>query len=136
MLGESSGLVRCAPITLPRRRSNVSGSATSRERRLMRAVRTQAVQFARRKVAHVIATASSGERILRDIGAEHVIDARVPDAAEKRKSFAPTGLNAILVLARGAVLEKCTGQLVDGGRLAYPNGVSPGPRKRAKVRRI
>lgn len=100
------------------------------------AVGTLAVQFARRTGAHVIATASSGEQTLRELGAEHVIDARAPDAVATLKSFAPNGLNAILALAGGAVLEKCAALLVKGGRLAYPHGVSPKPRKRAKVRNI
>jgi NADPH:quinone reductase-like Zn-dependent oxidoreductase len=102
------------------------------------AVGTLAVQFAKRKGARVIGTASSveGERVVRALGAAHVFDARAPNAPDRLKSSAPEGLNAILALAGGTALERCADQLVEGGRLAYPNGVSPEPRKRANVRVI
>jgi NADPH:quinone reductase-like Zn-dependent oxidoreductase len=103
------------------------------------AVGTLAVQFAaHHREAHVIGTASTagGEQTIRDLGAEHVLDPREPNAAERLRSLAPHGLNAILALAGGAVLEQCADQLVAGGRLAYPNGVTPEPRKRDNVRVI
>jgi NADPH2:quinone reductase len=102
------------------------------------AVGTLAVQFAKRHGTYVIATASSasGEQTMRDLGAQHVIDARAPNAAERLKSYAADGLNAILALAGGESLEQCADQLVEGGRLAYPNGVTPEPQKRPNVRVI
>jgi NADPH:quinone reductase-like Zn-dependent oxidoreductase len=45
-------------------------------------------------------------------------------------------LTAVLALAGGEKLERCIDQLVDGGRVAYPNGVEPEPRKRPKIKRI
>ena len=102
------------------------------------AVGTMAVQFAKRKGAHVIGTASSaeGERALRAIGIEHTFDPRADDAASRLKSIATRGLTAVLALAGGEKLERCIDQLVDGGRVAYPNGVEPEPRKRPKIKRI
>jgi NADPH:quinone reductase-like Zn-dependent oxidoreductase len=102
------------------------------------ALGTLAVQFAKRHGAYVIGTASSagGEKTLRELGATHVLDARAPNAPERLRAFAPEGLNAILALAGGDVLDKCSAQLVEGGRLAYPNGVSPAPRKRSRMRTI
>ena len=102
------------------------------------AVGTLAVQFARRHGAHVIATASgeSAAQSMRDLGAEHVIDARAPGAADRLRDFAPKGLHGIFALVGGDVLEQCADQLVDDGRLAYPNGVTPEIRKRKNVRVI
>jgi NADPH:quinone reductase-like Zn-dependent oxidoreductase len=102
------------------------------------AVGTLAVQFARRRDARVIATAttSGGERALRDVGAEHVFNPRAEDAAGRLKSLAPRGLNAALALAGGAELEQCLDQVVQGGRIAYPNGVTPEPHRRPHVRVI
>jgi NADPH:quinone reductase-like Zn-dependent oxidoreductase len=102
------------------------------------AVGTLAVQFARRRDARVIATAttSGGERAIRDVGAEHVFNPRAEDAAARLRALAPHGLNAALALAGGEALERCLDQVVAGGRIAYPNGVTPEPRKRANVRLI
>jgi len=102
------------------------------------AVGTLAVQFAKRTGAHVVATASPGrgEQTLHDIGIEQVFDPRAADAPERLRSFAPFGLNAVLAFAGGDVLERCIDQVVTGGRVAYPNGIEPEPRKRAKVRMI
>lgn len=102
------------------------------------AVGTLAVQFAKRHGAYVIATASSagGKQTARELGAMHVLDARMPNLAERLRAFAPEGLNAILALAGGEALEQCAKHLLEGGRLAYPNGVTPVPRKRSNVRLI
>jgi NADPH:quinone reductase len=102
------------------------------------AVGTLAVQFAKRRGAHVIGTATtaSGEQTVRELGADHALDVRAPDAPERLRTFAANGLNAILALAGGDALESCADQVVEGGRIAYPNGVSPQPRKRAHVRTI
>jgi NADPH:quinone reductase-like Zn-dependent oxidoreductase len=102
------------------------------------AVGSLAVQFAKRTGARVIATASQGraERTLHDIGIEQVMDPRAVDASERLRSFAPGGLNAILAFAGGEDLERCIDQLVPDGRVVYPNGIEPEPRKRPKVRMI
>jgi NADPH:quinone reductase-like Zn-dependent oxidoreductase len=102
------------------------------------AVGTLAVQFARRHGAHVIATASGeGEaKTMRNLGAEHVLDARASGAPERLRSFAPKGLNGILAFASGDVLEQCVDQLLDNGRLVHPNGVTPEIKKRENLRPI
>jgi len=102
------------------------------------AVGSLAVQFAKRTGAHVVATASPGraEKTLHEIGIEEVFDSRSADAAERLRSLAPGGLTAILAFAGGDDLELCIDQLVADGRVAYPNGIEPEPRKRPKVRMI
>ncbi|MGZ3332598.1 MAG: quinone oxidoreductase family protein [Gemmatimonadaceae bacterium] len=102
------------------------------------AVGSLAVQFAKRTGAHVVATASPGraETTLHEIGIEQVFDSRAVDAPERLRSFAPGGLTAVLAFAGGDDLEKCIDQLMPDGRVAYPNGIEPEPRKRPKVRMI
>jgi NADPH:quinone reductase-like Zn-dependent oxidoreductase len=102
------------------------------------AVGSLAVQFAKRTGAHVVATASPGraDTTLREIGIEQVFDPRAANASERLRSFAPGGLNAILAFAGGDDLERCIDQVVPGGRVSYPNGIEPEPRKRPNVRMI
>ena len=102
------------------------------------AVGTLAVQFAKRHLAHVIGTASGAgaETLVRELGADHVIDARADGVADKLRRLAPKGLDAVLALAGGDALERCLTLLRDGGRVAYPNGVEPVPRPRSGVRTI
>ncbi|HEY2026975.1 MAG TPA: NADP-dependent oxidoreductase, partial [Gemmatimonadaceae bacterium] len=102
------------------------------------AVGTLAVQFAKRHLARVIGTASgdAAETLVRELGADHVIDARADGAAEKLRRFAPKGLDAVLALAGGDALERCLTLLRDGARVAYPNGVEPAPRRRSGVRTV
>jgi NADPH:quinone reductase-like Zn-dependent oxidoreductase len=102
------------------------------------AVGTLAVQFAKRTGAVVIATASTvrGEKALHELGIEMVFDPRADDAPSRLTTFAPRGLTAVLALAGGDTLERCIDHVVEGGRVAYPNGVEPEPRKRAKIRAI
>jgi NADPH:quinone reductase len=102
------------------------------------AVGSLAVQFAKRTGAHVVATASPGraEATLHEIGIEQVFDPRAANAAERLRSFVPGGLNAILAFAGGDDLEQCIDHLVPDGRVAYPNGIEPEPRKRSEVRMI
>jgi NADPH:quinone reductase-like Zn-dependent oxidoreductase len=102
------------------------------------AVGTLAVQFAVHRRARVIAVASGSdaELLLERFGAETVVDGRKPGAVERIKEAAPDGLDAILALAGGPVLDACVDLVVADGRVAYPNGVEPAPKERAHVRRI
>ncbi len=102
------------------------------------AVGTLAVQFAKRHRARVIATASytEGAELLRKLGADRVFDARSSDAAELLRQAAPDGIDAALVLAGGETLEACLDLVRQNGRIAYPNGVWPEPRKRRKIQVI
>lgn len=99
------------------------------------AVGTLAVQFARRRRARVIGTGSGrdGAALLRKLGAHGVIDPRSDDAVEQLRALAPDGLDAVLVLAGGEVLEQFLEHVRPGGRVAYPHGVEPEPRRRPKV---
>ena len=95
-----------------------------------------AVQFARLRGARVLATASGrdGRALVRRLGAEAVVDARREDVAEAAKRFAPGGVDAVLAFAGGKALTRCLDALRKGGRLAYPHGIEPAPRKRRGLR--
>jgi NADPH2:quinone reductase len=100
------------------------------------AVGTLAIQFAKRRGAVVIATASgdSAKRLVRDLGADHALDARSDDAMTHLERFAPDGLDRVLALAGGSTLDRIIKRVKVGGRVAYPNGVEPEPRRREGVR--
>jgi NADPH:quinone reductase-like Zn-dependent oxidoreductase len=102
------------------------------------AVGTLAIQFAKRRGARVIGTASgdAAKTVVRELGADHTFDARSDDAMTLLERFAPEGLDAVLALAGGDALEQCIDRLRPHGRVAYPNGVEPEPRRRAGIRTI
>jgi NADPH:quinone reductase len=102
------------------------------------AVGTLAVQFAKRRGARVIGTARTGEAasVVRELGADAVVDARSPDVIEQLKAAAPEGLDAALALVGGPTLERCLDLVREQGRVAYPNGVEPEPRSRLDVQVI
>jgi NADPH:quinone reductase len=95
-------------------------------------VGTLAIQFAKFRGAHVLATGSGldGVELVREMGADLAIDGKHEDIKEAARRFAPEGVDAILALARGDALERALEALKRGGRLAYPNGVEPAPKKR------
>jgi NADPH:quinone reductase len=99
-------------------------------------VGTLAVQFARRKKANVIGTASgrAAATLVRKLGAEEVFDARGENAFERLRALAPNGIDAVLALAGGDALERCLDLVNPNGRVAYPNGVEPEPRRRSRLR--
>lgn len=100
------------------------------------AVGTLAIQFAKRLTVTVVGTASgpAAMKLARDLGADHVFDARDPDGLALLPSLAPNGFDKALVLAGGDQLERVLDHVNDGGRIAFPNGVEPEPRKRPNVR--
>jgi NADPH:quinone reductase-like Zn-dependent oxidoreductase len=100
------------------------------------AVGTLAVQFAKRHRACVVGMARGRDAtaLVRRLGADAVIDARSAAAAEQLQALTPNGLDAALALAGGDLLEQCLDLVRAGGRIAYPNGVEPEPRRRRKVR--
>ena len=100
------------------------------------AVGTLAVQFARHRGARVIATASgrSAQSALRRLGASAVVDARDPKLADELLKLAPDGIDAVLALAGGNELERCLAFVPRGGRVAYPNGIEPEPRRTRGIR--
>src|ERR1700760_4577600 len=99
------------------------------------AVGTLAVQFAKLRGARVmgIASGADGAALVRQLGATEAVDGRRDDLAAATTKFAPKGIDAVLALADGAALDVCLRALRDGGRLAYPNGVEPEPKKRAGI---
>jgi NADPH2:quinone reductase len=100
------------------------------------AVGTLAVQFAKRRGARVVATASgrAAQNLVRRLGADEVIDARRSRDIDRLGELAPDGLDAALALAGGRSLERCLKFVRNGGRIAYPNGIEPEPKKRSGVR--
>lgn len=98
-------------------------------------VGTLAVQFAKRRRARVLATASGagGVALVRRLGADMVVEGRSGDIVAAARGFAPDGVDAILALAGGPQLTHCLNTLRKGGRLAYPHGIEPAPRKRSGI---
>jgi NADPH:quinone reductase len=95
-----------------------------------------AVQFAKLRGARVLATASGpdGIALVRKLGADAAVDSRHGDIAGAAHEFAPEGVDAVLALAGGETLERCIDTLRKGGRLAYPNGIDPEPKRRRGIK--
>jgi NADPH:quinone reductase-like Zn-dependent oxidoreductase len=98
-------------------------------------VGTLAVQFAKLRGARVLATASGtdGVSLVRRLGADIVVEGRTGDIVATVRLFTRDGVDAVLALAAGKQLTRCLDALRKGGRLAYPNGIEPAPRKRKGV---
>jgi NADPH:quinone reductase-like Zn-dependent oxidoreductase len=94
-----------------------------------------AVQFAHLRGARVLATASGedGVKLARRLGAGTAIDGRHEDIAAAAHRFSPGGIDAILATAGGEALERAIDVLRQGGRVAYPNGIEPQPRRRSDI---
>ena len=100
------------------------------------AVGTLAVQFAKHRRARVLAAIRGRDAtaLVRRLGANAVIDTRRGDAPERLRRLAPDGIDAVLALAGGQALERCLRFVRPGGRMAYPYGVEPEPRRRQGIR--
>jgi NADPH2:quinone reductase len=98
------------------------------------AVGTLAVQFAKRLGARVIATGTGRKatRLVLGLGAAASFDARAGDAVERLRALAPEGLDAVLAFAGGPVLDRCLDLMKAEGRVAYPSGVEPEPKRRRR----
>lgn len=94
-----------------------------------------ALQFAKLRGARVLAIASGddGVALVRSLGADEAIDGKKQDIVAAARNFAPQGIDAVLALIGGASLERCLAAVRAGGRLAYPNGAEPLPKKRAGI---
>jgi NADPH:quinone reductase-like Zn-dependent oxidoreductase len=101
-------------------------------------VGTLAIQFAKLRGARVLATARTAEgvELVREMGADAAVDTRHDDVVEIARGYAPEGVDAALALAGGDALERVLDALRRGGRLAYPNGIEPDPKKRRGVKVI
>src|SRR5258706_546514 len=95
-----------------------------------------AIQFAKLRGARVLAIASGadGVALARKLGADAAIDGRDGDVAGAARAFAPDGVDAIVAFTGGKALTTCLDTLRRGGRLAYPNGIEPVPKKRRGIR--
>jgi len=94
-----------------------------------------AVQLAKRMGARVLAAASGedGVELVRQLGADAVVNGRKDDVAADAREFAPGGLDAALLTVGGEPAERALEALREGGRAAYPNGVEPEPQPRSGV---
>ncbi len=95
-----------------------------------------ALQFAKLRGARVLATASGsdGLELVRRLGADEAVDGKRDDIAAAAREFAPEGVDAVLAFVGGKELTRCLDALRKGGRVAYPNGIEPEPRKRKGIR--
>jgi NADPH2:quinone reductase len=95
-----------------------------------------ALQFAKMRGARVLATASGkdGMRFVRRLGADAAADGRRDDLAAAARRFAPDGVDAVLAFAGGPALTRLLDAVKHGGRVAFPNGVEPVPRKRRGIK--
>ena len=89
-----------------------------------------AVQLAKRMGARVLAVASGddGAALAKRLGADAVVDGRKEDAVTAALRFAPDGLDAVLITAGGEMTDRTLHAVGNGGRIAYPNGVTPKPK--------
>lgn len=95
-----------------------------------------AVQFAKRRGARVLGIASGrdGVAFVRRLGADAAVDGKHGDVAGALRRFAPDGVDVVLAFAGGKALTTCIDAIREGGRVAYPNGVEPEPRKRRGIK--
>jgi NADPH2:quinone reductase len=98
-------------------------------------VGTLAIQFAKLRGARVFATASGldGIELVREMGADAAVDGRHGDIEGTARQFAPDGVDAVLAFAGGDGLQAALEVLKRGGRVAYPYGIEPEPKKRRGV---
>ncbi len=97
-----------------------------------------ALQFAKLRGARVLATASGrdGVKFVEQLGADVAVDGKRADIIDAAREFAPDGVDAVLAFIGGPQLTQCLDALRKGGRVAYPNGIEPEPRKRRGIRLI
>lgn len=95
-----------------------------------------ALQFAKLRGARVLAIASGsdGVELVRGLGVDDAIDGREDDIEATARRFSPDGIDALLAFVGGEELTRCLDTLADRGRVAYPNGIEPEPRKRRALR--
>jgi NADPH2:quinone reductase len=98
-------------------------------------VGTLAVQFAKARGARVLATACGADAValVRRLGADVAIDGCGGDILAAVRDFAPGGVDAVLAFVGGKELTQCLHAVRAGGKVAYPNGVEPKPRKRRGI---
>ncbi len=95
-----------------------------------------AVQLAKWRGARVLATASGkdGVAFVRRLGIANVINGKKDDVERAARELFPSGVDVVLAFAGGRELQRCIDTLKKGGRVVYPNGIEPEPRKRKNIR--
>ena len=97
-----------------------------------------ALQLAKWRGARVLGTADgrAGVAFVQRLGADAAVDgkSRAGMLAEKLREFAPDGVDAVLATVGGPSLGVVLDALRKGGRVAWPNGIEPAPRKRKGIR--
>ena len=99
-------------------------------------VGTLALQFAKLRGARILATATGrdGVALVKRLGADATADGKKENLTEAARRFAPDGIDAIFATAGGKPLQQCIAALKARGRLCYPNGVEPKPKKRKGIK--
>ena len=94
-----------------------------------------AVQLAKRWGARVFAVASGedGVSFVKRLGADAAVNGRSENVLDVARVFAPDGIDAALVTAGGEATDRALSAIRRGGRVAYPNGVTPEPKAPAGV---
>jgi len=97
-----------------------------------------ALQFAKRRGARVFAVASGrdGVAFAKRLGADVAVDGKRADIGTALDDFAPNGVDAVLGLVGGSALNESINAVRSGGRVAYPNGIEPVPRKRRGIKMV
>jgi NADPH:quinone reductase-like Zn-dependent oxidoreductase len=92
----------------------------------------------RRQVRGFVDSASATRSTLIKLeqGADEAVDGRHGDIVSEARRFAPQRVDAVLAFAGGDGLEAALEALHPGGRLAFPNGVEPLPKKRRGIKFI
>jgi NADPH:quinone reductase-like Zn-dependent oxidoreductase len=81
-----------------------------------------------------VASGPDGVEFVKRLGADKVIDGHREDILKAAQEFAPTGLDAALLMAGGKPAEQAIAALRNGGRGAYPEGVPDAPQAREGVK--
>jgi NADPH:quinone reductase-like Zn-dependent oxidoreductase len=94
------------------------------------------VQFAKLRGARVLGSAGDddGVKLVLKLGADVAVDGKREDLTAAARNFAPDGVDAILATVGGDSLERCIDAAKRGGRVAFPNGVEPEPKKRPGIK--
>ena len=69
-----------------------------------------------------------GVSLVKKPGADVSVDGHKDDVAAAARQFAPSGLDAALITAGRPTADKALTAMRAEGRVAYPNGVEPGPK--------
>ena len=89
-----------------------------------------ALQLAKRMGTSVFAIASGadGVALVKQLGADEVVDGHSKDVIQRARTFAPDGFDAALVLLSGDDVQSTLSLVRQGGIISFPNGVMPEPK--------